>query len=564
MGNIVVVDPVSTGANFIYDIISRGHNPIALMTTIEEDSEEHLEFKKGVESDLNEIKYDFELIREQDSYEETLELVRDYDPMVVLPGSETGVILASKLAYDLDLKCNPIENLDAMTLKHEMQNRLAENNLRHIRGRVVKSRQEAIEFYREENLKEVVIKPIYSAASASVRICTNEEEMADSIDELFTKTNLYGDRNDVLLVQERINGQEYFVNTVSCDGVHRVTLIWKYSKVKTSEGAIIYDTIETVNELNLGEAEMVEYAYQVADAIGIKYGAVHGEYMIDEDGPVLIEVNCRPSGAHMDAEYLDRISGQHETDSILDSYLKPEHFHEERKKPYRPFAHGTVKLFIAPRDILAEAAPMTNISINLKSHYKTSIENKFLTKKLFFKTQDMVTSCGLVYMVHEDMFELHKDIEFLRKVESMAFDLVLSEERTEKMVIDEDECVDASLSLVSECEIYGTTLFVTDQKIDSACVQMTLDEIPECAGTYDCLVINLNKSIIDMKEDEIAKIFLDIFTRVRVGGLIFVPKTTYTCIRSGRRGMEALLKVLNLRIELPPQEISDVIVASKT
>ena len=92
-----------------------------------------------------------------------------------------------------------------------------------------------------------------------------------------------------LLIQERINGTEYIVNTVSCNGQHRVTLIWKYKKVKTSEGAMIYDTCETVNELNLGEAEMVEYAYDVADALGIQYGPVHGEYMIDEKGPVLIE-----------------------------------------------------------------------------------------------------------------------------------------------------------------------------------------------------------------------------------------------------------------------------------
>ena len=57
---------------------------------------------------------------------------------------------------------------------------------------------------------------------------------------------------------------------------------------------------------------MVEYAYQVADAIGIQYGPVHGEYMIDEDGSVLIEVNYRPCGANMEADFLNRILGQHE------------------------------------------------------------------------------------------------------------------------------------------------------------------------------------------------------------------------------------------------------------
>lgn len=197
-------------------------------------------------------------------------MVKEYDPLLVLPGNERGVVLATKLSNDLNLLCNPIENLDAITLKDEMQNRLAQNNLRHIRGQVVNSLHEAIDFYDKENLDEVVIKPIYSAGSASVRICMNKDEMIKSIKELFDETNYYGEENTELLIQERINGEEYIVNTVSCDGVHRVTLIWKYNKVRTSEGAIIYDSCETVNELNISEAEMVEYAYDVADALGIK------------------------------------------------------------------------------------------------------------------------------------------------------------------------------------------------------------------------------------------------------------------------------------------------------
>ena len=145
--------------------------------------------------------------------------------------------------------------------------------------------------------------------------------MINSLKLLFDAFNHYASKNNELLIQERINGTEYIVNTVSHKGIHRVTLVWKYNKVKTSEGAIIFDACETVNKLSLGEAEMVEYAFSVADALDIQYGPVHGEYMIDEDGPVLIEVNCRPCGANMPAEYLDQISGQHETDSILDAYL---------------------------------------------------------------------------------------------------------------------------------------------------------------------------------------------------------------------------------------------------
>ena len=564
MRNIIIVDAISTGMNFIHDIISRGYRPVVIQSKVYGDSPEIKEYIDYVERDLNSIEYDFEWIHEKDTYEETLEMIREYNPILVLPGNERGVILASKLSNDLGLLCNPIENLDAMTLKDEMQKRLAENNLRHIRGQTVTSIDEAIKFYDDENLKQVVIKPIYSAGSSSVRICADREEMIASLNELFEETNYYGEENSELLIQEFIDGDEYIVNTVSCQGDHRVTLVWKYHKVKSSEGAILYDTCRTVNELNLGEAEMIEYAYNVADALGIQYGPVHGEYMIDDDGPVLIEVNCRPCGGHMDSEFLDSISGQHETDSILDSYLKPEHFIEEKKKPYRLFAHGVIKFFIVPTDILAESSPMTNISLKLASHYKTSLPNSFETLHPFVKTIDLNSSCGFVYLVHENLFVLHHDLEFLRKVESKAFDLVLSEHNRDSIKIDEEKSINDSIKLLDDSEIFGTTLFVTDQKIDRTCVQVGLDEISDIRATYDSVIVNLNSSMLNKKEDEIAEIFLEIFSKVKVGGLIFVPETTYQCLISKRRGMEALLKTLNLRIELPPNGVEGVIIASKT
>ncbi|WP_296891071.1 ATP-grasp domain-containing protein [uncultured Methanobrevibacter sp.] len=425
MKNIIIVECKSTGINYIEDITNRGFHPIILETK-SVDSEVGEKYKKSIQKEYESIKYDFDLIYEQDTYEKTLENVKELDPILILPGNEKGVILASKLSNDLNLLCNPIENLDAITLKHEMQNKIAEAGLRSIRGKVVSSKEEAIEFYEKEKLNEVVIKPIYSTGSASVRICLNKDEMIRDITELFQKTNRFGFENNKLLIQERINGEEYIVNTVSCKGQHRVTLVWKYHKIRTTDGAIVYDTCESVNELNLGEAEMIEYAYDVADALGIEYGPVHGEYMLDEKGPVLIEVNCRPCGANMSAPFLDKISGQHETDSILDAYLKPEVFKEKIRNKYKLYNYGALKLFIVPKDIVAKSTPVKNISVKLRSHFQTAIDEiDEEDKKTYFKTEDVGSSCGIVYLAHEDHSIVQKDIEYLRSVEKNAFSLIL-------------------------------------------------------------------------------------------------------------------------------------------
>ena len=138
MRNIVVVEAISTGYNFIRDIANRNYHPIILDMNVEA-TDENKPYQSMVNAAYAKIDVDYDLLYKKDTYEETLEMVRQYDPVLVLPGAERGVRLATRLANDLGLLCNPIENLDAMTYKDKMQERLAEHGLRHIRGRVVKS-----------------------------------------------------------------------------------------------------------------------------------------------------------------------------------------------------------------------------------------------------------------------------------------------------------------------------------------------------------------------------------------------------------------------------------------
>ena len=564
MRNIILVHCTSSGKNFVEDIINRGYNPIVL-ELIASETEDGEIYNEHIHEGYEKIPYDFDMIYEQDTYEETLEAVRNYDPLLVIPASERGVILATKLAYDLGLLGNHIDNLDAMTIKGKMQERIAECGLRSIKGKPIHSMEEALAFYDEEGLTEVVLKPNYSSGSASVRICLNREELVDTLNYLFDEVNRFGDHIEELMIQEKINGDEYVVNTVSHKGIPRVTMVWKYNMVKTSEGAMVYDSCEAVNELDLGEAEMVEYAYDVAKAIGIQYGPIHGEYMIDENGPVLIEVNCRPMGGNIPADYLDRISGQHDTDSILDSYLKPERFYEELKKKYELYAYGTLKFFIVPKDIIVRSSPVARISTQLEAYHSASLSSINRDEIFFPKTKDVETSGGTVFLVHEKLSELEKNLNFLRTVERNAFSLILSEDSLDFELKDDDTYLNEIMPLVEKSEKYGTGLFVTDQFVDGIDIlQVNSDQIEEVTGKFDFIIVNLNKSLVDKDGDEKVKNLLDIFSRLRTGGYIFIPKNTYELSSSGRKGTEALLKVLDYKIELPPHSIKEVIIASKT
>ena len=285
--------------------------------------------------------------------------------------------------------------------------------------------------------------------------------------------------------------------------------------------------------------------------------------MIDEKGPVLIEVNCRPAGLSMKAEYLDMIFGQHDTDSILDSYLNPERFKEQRKRIYNPPAHGIVKLFIAPEDILAKSTPIINMTSNLKSYYDTTLHNINETE-LFVETEDLNTTCGVIFLVNENPSFVREDLEFLRRVERNAFELILSEESNENYKIDEEKIIENLQELINSVEKYGNGLVISDQDISNINIlQITLDNIHRLHGHFDYIILNLNKSLINMSNAEEVKLILKLTSYIKVGGVIFIPKNTYNYIPGGRKGMESIIQNLNLKIEAPPFGIKDAVIASK-
>ena len=563
MRNIIVVDCISTGKNFVEDIINRGYNPILLDLKVA-DTKDGRDFAEFVIENYKSIKHEYEMIYEMDTYEETLEMVKEYDPLLIVAGYERGVPLATKLSEDLGLLGNSVENLEAMTDKAKMQERIAEHGLRSLKGKVVENFKEAMAFYDNEGLEEVVIKPNYNAGSTNIRFCSNRNEMIGEITNILDSINPYENMVDKLLIQEKVDGVEYVVNTVSHNGIPRVTLVWKFNKVKNSQGDEIYESCETVNELGLGEAEVVEYAYDVVKALGVQYGSVSGKYIMDEDGPVLIEANCCPSGGNMPADFLDIISGQHETDSILDSYLKPERFYEELKRKYELYAYGIQKFFIVPNNMIARSSPMVSISSRLKAYYSTSLNTINLGGIFYQKTKDVNSSAGVVFLVHKDSSEIESNLNFLRAVERNAFSLILSDDSLEAPEIDDEKYLNDIKPLVSESEKYGTCLFVTDQFVDDISIlQINHEQIGDVGGKFDSIIINLNKSLIDKSEEEKVNIVLNIFSKLRTGGMIFIPKNTYQFAMSGRKGMEALLKVLDYKIELPPYNIKEVIIASK-
>lgn len=561
MENIIVVEAISTGLNYIRDITYRNYRPVVLETRVPEDAKDYARVR---EESYKTIKLEFEKISEKDSYEETLELVKSYHPVAVLPGSEGGVILANRLGEDLGLKTNPSSIHDAMTKKNDMHNALKKAGIRYILGQVVSSPVEALEFCKKNKLNTAVVKPLESAGSQGVTLCDNLEEMVEAVNHLMNENDIYGRRIQSCLIQERIVGTEYIVNTASCDGKHRLLSVFEYGKIRTPNGRYVYKSTKNIEKLDAGHRELIDYAFETVEAIGVRYGAVHGEYMIDEKGPVLIEVNCRPMGNSFPADYLDRCMGQHETDSILDCYIDSSSFEKKAADPYRPLCGMRCKFIIVPGDMDAESVPVWEIAKHLRSTYKISSITDG-TPVPISKTIDLESAGGCVYMINEDPHVLEQDLAILEEIEEDYFGLLINDGITRRMIADSNEDMTTAEEIIENNECYGATLLLGDIHFEIKNVlSITSDEVNQYDSCFENVVIYLGESIIQMSETEYLHYILEAMKKVKRGGRVLFSKKTCSYISYKEKGAELLMKVLGLTIEAPKYgQNADVIIGTK-
>ena len=424
---IVVVEATSTAFNYLEDIRALGYEPVILEAYLPDSI-----LKKMIEEErkvkYSHIKYPITIIQEDPDYDVTLRKVKALDPLLVIAGGEEGVVTGTRLAEDLGMPGTSYANIANMTQKSAMHQSLKRAGLRYIRGAEVKDWEDCFRFLEETGTEDVVLKHDHGEASVGVHLVHGREALRAAFEqERGAGNNVFGKAHTRFLLQERIFGTEYIVNTISREGIPALTSVFKYFKKRTPSGAIIYSGDESINEPTDGEKALIDYALKAVCALGITDGPVHGEYMIDKNGPVLIEVNCRVMGSSAPSGFLDRVFGYHETEVILNSMLDVEYHRRFRQRPYKPLRKGYVKDFSAVCDQHISSSGIIPILLGMKSFYSGWVENAGRTNMLH-ETIDLETETGCVYMVHDDPEVVKREFELLMYIEENYPKLLQSDE----------------------------------------------------------------------------------------------------------------------------------------
>ncbi|MFI9504524.1 ATP-grasp domain-containing protein [Nocardia sp. NPDC052566] len=401
---VVLVDAFSTGALLARRVREDGHRLIHIRSRAELTAT----FAASLPGEL----FDADLSY-ADQADEVLRLLAELDPVAVIAASEFGVEVADEIAAKLGLRGNDPALSHARRDKFHMAETVAAAGLRTARQRRGNDAATLRQWRRETGLWRMVVKPLDSAGSDDVFISTTDEQTRDAVEAILGKTNLMLRTNEAVLAQEYLVGDEYIVNSVSRDGIHRFTDAWISHKVTVRDNRRIYDYEDLLSPADRRFSEILHYVSGVLDALGIANGPAHTELICTTDGPVLLETGARISGLANPAA-LDRCTGMNQVDLTIECYVgdggalaQPAIYpRREHARCVNLIAHRAIALPVDALRTALERLPAFE-----------SVRFRRADQAITTPTVDLNSSPGVVFLVHHDAAEIERSYRTLRRLE---------------------------------------------------------------------------------------------------------------------------------------------------
>ena len=332
----------------------------------------------------------------------------------VVAGTESGVILADTLNHLLGLPANTYRTRVARRNKALMMQLVSEAGLATPVSRVFDLPRDAVDWFTASGLPEVVVKPLDSAGTDNVRFCADADAVASACRTVLSSPNLYGTPNRRVLVQERVHGVEYYVNTVSHDGRHRVAEMWRYAKRPGPGNAPVYDYEEPVDPTRREAIEIRTFVFGVLDALGIRSAAAHTEVILTPSGPVLVESGARMAGGTL-PHVVEKTLGVSQAGLFADALVDPTSL--DRFADRRSRGPGAVRSVWFINRVAGQMRSTSWQEAVQALPTAVAVAASADPGTWLTPTVDLFTSPGYVYLAAATVQEIERDYQRLRRME---------------------------------------------------------------------------------------------------------------------------------------------------
>lgn len=378
---------------------------------------------KWVHNYFNKDHFVKNFILDDDELPQLLEELKKHRVKAILPGCESGVPLADALLEHFDLPRNDFALSSARRNKYLMIETIKRGGLSPIEQFKSGKLEEILQWYGSKIRERVVIKPLSSASSDGVFYCHDAAEIEKAFNTVINTKDVFGDTNHELLLQEFIPGDEFIVNTVSCEGLHHVVDIWK--GVSNDANKVSNDIYAELIHANTTEHQQLsDYVKKVLDCLGIKNGAAHAEIRLTPLGPCLIEVGARMAGK-VDFAVIEDIFDCSPLSLTCEAALEPAIFKLRTVKA--PAKYARYVYFFIEREGLIKHEPDLSMLYAIESVVSVTFafnkgEVLTATSKAFKRKRP-----GYAYLVADTQEQLERDYLALREAEQKLYSSILGE-----------------------------------------------------------------------------------------------------------------------------------------
>lgn len=408
LDTVAIVDGISTSAHLAPAFRAYGVKCVHVLSSES--------FPARLRPQINPADYVRSVVHRGD-VRETADALRDLGISVVLPGVDSGVELASLLADALGAPFrNPVELTAARRDKFEQIQTLQRAGVRTPQQFQSRSAEEIVEWARAHARLPVVIKPTRSAGVKGVKICRTLAQVEEAARNVQAIKSWYDEVQDEILVQSYSEGQEYIVDAVSFEGRHKVVSLWTVERDRSHSPRL--EKMLVVDHTEPRFAEVIAYAAQVLDAVGLNYGPSHLELIVTAEGPTIVELNSRLHGS-LDPRLTTAVSGENQVSVTVEAFVNPTRFKQTLGE--QPRFEGfcghillvSTKAGVLNRDFVWDSIEQLPSCVSVKRWVKTGDRLNVTT--------DLLTALGMVGLFDARFDRLLADCESIRQIEHRFF-----------------------------------------------------------------------------------------------------------------------------------------------
>jgi len=239
--------------------------------------------------------------------------------------------------------------------------------------------------------------------------------------------NIMGKKNEAVVLQEFLNGKEYVVDGISCNGVFKCTAVWEYDKREVNGMNFVYHAIRLMDKSEPKVKQMANYMAKVNGALGIMFGPSHGEVIFDDKGPVLVEVGARPHGGDGTWTSITRACiGYDHCSATVDMYSDPTYtkFKSLPDMPTMNGMHGAEMYFVSRVEGKFIGFKHLDDLKGLSSYKSLSWYQQISEMSEIKLTTDCMTMPGSVVLMHNNKEQLEADIDRFQELNKLGFFIV--------------------------------------------------------------------------------------------------------------------------------------------